>query len=190
MESNKNKTNLLERVSNFEKEKKEEYYTSWRAMRDQVFQVETELRNQTPLFLELIKSYQTIAGMAEDYDLTEEVRNKVRKFIKKPVECKLKLEYGSSFNNSKRPNRFEDFRIYASEKVSIDRWPDEVTPNISIYRYGDSIKVNYNGGDLSGQYGRGDELLKTGPIYIQLMKQAVADLPKLNENLTSFLEEF
>lgn len=164
------------------KAKKEaEYENQWRETRELVFQAEAELMKLKPLFKSLSETCETLISMFYSSTVDEATKTKLEKFFKDPTKGRLipkfyKCEGGFTFEHA--------FYIRSTKKVEYRGWISELTPTVTIYTRS-KVEVHYMFGELYHDEGA---MFKTGPIYIELMSQAIDELPKLIEEIKAFIE--
>ena len=161
--------------------KEAEYKKLWEDTRDLVRQAEAELMKAKPLFMSLSETCETLIRMFYSSNVDEATKTKLEHFFEDPTKGDLIpkfYKYEGSFY-------FEHaFYIRSKKKVSYRGWIDSLAPVVTIYTRSD-LEVHYIFGEL---YHDDGALLKTGPIYIELMSQAISELPKLIDEMKAFIE--
>lgn len=161
--------------------KEAEYEKLWRETRDLVRQAEAEVMKLKPLFMTLSETCDTLIHMFYSSTVIEETKTRLEKFFEDPTKGNLIPHF------YKCEGRFffdHVFHIRSKKKVAYRGWIDQLSPVVSIYT-GSKFEIRYTFGEL---YHDDGALFKTGPIYIELMSQAISELPKLIDEMKEFIE--
>ena len=173
--------NISELATELKKRKEAEYVELWKETRDQVFQAEAELMKLKPLFRSLSETCETLVYMFLSSNVLEDTKTKLEHFFEDPTKYDLTPKF---YKYEGRFSFEHEFYIRSKKKVSYRGWSDSLAPRVSIYT-GSKFEVHYTFGEL---YHDDGALFKTAPIYIDLMRQAVSELPKLIDEMKAFIE--